>query len=118
MALWRRLIVHQARWVHRHAEIVIVPMAFTNRAYLETFAGALQATAPVQKVCLAAPLATIRVRLAVRAAAEGRSYLTQFELTRSAECVSAHADPFFGVPVDATADNEQVVAAIRQVIGR
>ena len=118
MALWRRLIVHQARWAHRRAEIVIVPMAFTNRSYLETFAEALQATAPVQKLCLVAPLAVIRARLAVRAAEEGRSDLTPFELTRSAECAAAHADPFFGTPIDATADVDGVVASVRQAIGR
>ena len=118
LALWRRLIVHQARWMHRRAEIVIVPMAFTNRAYLESFADALQATAPVRKVCLVAPLETIRARLALRAAEEGRPDLTPFELTRSAECAIAHADPFFGTPVDATGDIEQVVTAIRQAIGR
>ena len=118
IALWRRLIVHQARWAHRRAEIVIVPMAFTNRSYLETFAEALQATAPVQKLCLVAPLAVIRARLAVRAAEDGRSDLTPFELTRSAECAAAHADAFFGTPVDATADIEHVVGAIRQAIGR
>lgn len=118
LALWRRLIVHQARWAHRHAEIVIVPMAFTNRAYLETFANALQATAPVERLCLVAPLAVIRARLAVRAAQEGRSAPSPFELTRSAECAAAHADPFFGAPVDATVDVEQVAASIRRMIGR
>lgn len=118
MALWRRLIVHQARWVHRRAEIVIVPMAFTNRAYLHGFADALGAIAPVQRVCLVAPLAVIRARLAARAAKDGRSGLTPFELKRSAECAAAHADPFFGTPVDATATIEQVVAAIRQGISR
>jgi hypothetical protein len=118
MALWRRIIVHQARWVHRRAEIVIVPMAFTNRAYLAAFADALQATAPVQRMCLVAPLAVIRARLALRAAEEGRSGLTPFELTRSAECAAAHADPFFGTPVDATGDIEQVVATIRQKMCR
>lgn len=118
MALWRRLIVHQARWMHRRAELVIVPMAFTNRAYLGSFAAALQATAPVERVCLVAPLAVIRARLALRAAEDGRSGLTPFELARSAECAAAHADPFFGMPVDATADIDRVVASIRQAIGR
>ena len=118
IALWRRLIVHQARRAHWRAEIVIVPMAFTSRAYLETFANALQATAPVERLCLVAPLAVIRSRLAVRAAREGRSAPSSFELARSAECAAAHADPFFGSPVDATADVEEVAASIRQMIGR
>jgi len=117
MALWRRLIVHQARWAYRRAEIVIVPMAFTNRVYLEEFAGALQAIAPVRKICLVAPLAVVGERLAARAALEGRPCLSEFELRRSAECVAAHADPFFGTPVDASADMEAVVAAIRRTAG-
>lgn len=115
MALWRRLIVLQARFAHRLAPVVIVPMAFTNRDYFAAFTDALGETAPVVKICLVAPLDVVRGRLAWRALAEGRSGLSEFELRRSAECVAAHADAFFGAPVDAMQAPDQVVADIRAI---
>lgn len=117
MALWRRLIVVQARIVHRLAPVVIVPMAFTNRDYFAAFADALGETAPVVKICLVAPLDVVLDRLTRRALAEGRSGLGEFELRRSAECVAAHADPFFGMPVDAMQSPDRVVADIRAIAG-
>src|SRR5690606_13460950 len=79
----------------------IIPMAFTNRGYFEAFCAALEVTAPVLRFCLIAPLEVVRERLESRATAEGRAELTAFEITRSAECVAAHADPAFGVMSDA-----------------
>lgn len=116
MALWRRLIVHQARIAHRRARTVIVPMAFTDRTYLVDFAGALAATAPVHKICLVAPLAVVRERLLRRGLAEGRTGLTEFETRRSAECVNAHGDPFFGIPVNADQPTEAITRAIRELL--
>jgi len=118
MALWRRLIVTQARWVRRRTELVIIPMAFTNRDYLERFETALAETAPVQTICLRAPLDVVRGRLEERAAIEKRLGLTEFELRRSFECVAAHADPVFGQPVDATGSPEAITAEIRALISR
>lgn len=112
MALWRRLIVHQARLTHLRAKTVIVPMAFTNLDYLDAFAGALERTAPVACICLVAPLAVTQSRLEQRAYAEGRTGLTAFEQRRSAECAAAHANPAFGVPVDATMPVQTVVAQV------
>lgn len=117
MGLWRQLIVTQARWVRRRAEVVIVPMAFTNRDYFAGFERALATTAPVAKLCLVAPLDVVRDRLQGRARVEGRQGLSEFELRRSAECVAAHSDPMFGVPVDAMASPEAVIAEIRGLIG-
>lgn len=118
IALWRRLIVTQARWVRVRSELVVVPMAFTNRDYFAGFEEALAARAPVTKLCLVAPLDVVRNRLQRRAVAEGRQDLTEFELRRSAECVAAHVDPFFGAPVDATLSPDAVIAEIRALIGR
>ncbi|QYO76975.1 AAA family ATPase [Devosia salina] len=116
MALWRRLIVTQARLAHLRAETVIVPMAFTNLAYLRAFAAALEETAPVRRICLVAPLEVVRARLGERVAREGRA-LNEFEWRRSAECVSAHADPAFGEQVDATGSPETVLARIGRLVG-
>ena len=117
MALWRRLIVVQARLAYRLAPVVIVPMAFTNRDYFAAFTDALGETAPVVKICLVAPLDVVRDRLTRRALSEGRSGLGEFELRRSAECVAAHADPFFGLPVDAMQAPDQVLADICAIAG-
>lgn len=118
LALWRRLIVYQARLVHLRARTVIVPMAFTNLDYLDGFASALGQTAPVKRICLVAPLEVIHARLEQRAIAEGRAGLTAFERRRSAECSSAHADPAFGARVDATGSRKQIIADALALIGR
>lgn len=112
LALWRRLIVLQARLVHARADCVLIPMAFTDRTYFETFRAALAATAPVLALCLVAPLEVVQARLEARAAAEGRNGLTPFERRRSAECVAAHADPAFGLPIDAEPGPEEVLATM------
>ncbi|UYN98909.1 MAG: AAA family ATPase [Devosia sp.] len=115
MALWRSLIVHQARLVHLRSKMVIVPMAFTNLAYLDAFSAALAQTAPVRRICLVAPLDVVRQRLAGRVAREGRE-MNAFELRRSAECVAAHVDPAFGEKVDASGSAEAIVAQVRALI--
>lgn len=118
LALWRLLIGWGGRMAHFHAPVVVVPMAFTNLAYLEGFSATLEKTAPVRRVCLVAPLEVVRARLLARAQAEGRSGLSDFEITRSAECVGLHGtDPAYGLPVDAMQSPEAVAAAIRRVAG-
>ncbi|KKB78760.1 hypothetical protein VW35_09645 [Devosia soli] len=78
--------------------MVLIPMAFTNRSYLGEFETRLKRTAPVLKLCLVAPLDTIRARLGERAKLEGRTGLTAFEEWRSSECVAAHGDAFLDSP--------------------
>jgi chloramphenicol 3-O-phosphotransferase len=114
MAIWRRLIVHQAGLAHRRGGTVLIPMAFTNLDYLDSFAAALERRAPVRRVCLVAPLEVVHRRLLERAAREGRTGLTAFEQQRSAECVLAHADPRFGQPVDAMDPPDVIAATIRR----
>jgi hypothetical protein len=116
LSIWRRLIVHQAQFAHLRARTVVVPMAFTNLIYLDAFAGALERTAPVRRLCLVAPLEVVRERLAARVAAERGGGLNDFELRRSAECVAAHANPAFGVKVDATVSRGAVVSQIRTAL--
>lgn len=115
MALWRRLIVVQARLRHMGSRVVLVPMAFTDRSYFAALEAALLRTAPVQKICLVAPLETVRERLEARAAFEGRA-LDEFEIRRSTECVAAHVDPFFGVRIDATQSLDMVAAEAKALI--
>ncbi len=110
---WRYLIARGSRRAHRLASPVIVPMAFTNRDYLETFAAALSATSTVHRFCLIAPLEVIEQRLEARAKKEGKP-VGSWALRRARECVEAHWDPVFGVPIDATKAPAEIVAAIRQ----
>lgn len=116
LPLWRRLSASGARLKHRRRAHVVVPMAFTNLAYLDAFTEALSGEAPIHRLCLVAPLEIVRRRLAARARAEGRA-ISQFELRRSAECVEAHRNPAFGLSVDATMSPPEVVSSIRQAVG-
>lgn len=118
LALWRLLIGWAGRLAHLRAPVIVVPMAFTNLAYLEGFASTLGRTAPVRRACLVAPLELVRARLLQRAQGEGRSALSDFEITRSAGCVGLHGtNPAYGLPVDATQSPEAVAAAIRRAAG-
>ena len=112
MALWRWLIVGGARRAHRRAAAVIVPMAFTNLAYLDAFADGLRADGEVRRLCLVAQPQVVAERLAHRARSEGRA-VTRFETRRSAQCLEAHVDPRFGEAIDATGSPARIVAEIR-----
>lgn len=112
LKLWRTLIARGARIAHSRARVVIIPMAFTNLSYLDAFAAALGADGKVHRFCLVAPAEMVAERLAQRARSQGRA-VTEFEARRSAECIAAHADPAFGIPVDATRSPAEIVADIR-----
>jgi predicted kinase len=117
MALWRRLIVHQARLVQLKAHTVIVPMTFTNLDYLDGFAVALSKFAPVRRLCLVAPLEVIQSRLLQRAEVEGRTGLTDFERRRSADCAALLGEnPAYGTPIDASTTSGEIVLHIERLL--
>ena len=116
LRLWRALVARGAVAAHRRGVPVIVPMAFTNRDYFEGFASALGAAAPVRRLCLVAPLEVIRARLSERAARES-GVVSEWQLRRSAECVEAHRDPVFGMPIAAVGTPAEIVVRIRQAAG-
>ncbi len=116
LPLWRALIARGAQRTHRGASVVVVPMAFTELSYLDAFADALRADGEVQRYCLVAPLPTVTERLEQRARTEGRA-VTDFERDRSAECVAAHSDPAFGVPIGADRPPAEIVIDIRARAG-
>lgn len=115
IGLWRSLITRGARRRQRDTPIVVVPMAFTNRRHFDALVDALSTDAPVQRICLRAPLDVVRGRLSQRARAEG-SEVSDFQMRRSAECVEAHKDPAFGQPVDATGPPSEIVAEICRIV--
>jgi hypothetical protein len=112
LKLWRTLAARGARRAHRRAPVVIVPMAFTNLAYLDAFAETFSADGEVRRFCLVATSDVVTARLEKRARSENRA-VTEFEARRSADCIAAHADPAFGIPIDAARSPAEIVADIR-----
>lgn len=116
LRLWRSLIGVLARREHRHSQVVVVPMAFTNLDYLDGFASELAKSAPVNRLCLVAPLEVVRARLEGRGVVAG-TVPGDWVLRRSRECIAAHRNPAFGHPVDATRRPDEIAADIRSLIG-
>lgn len=112
LRLWQRLIVRGAKRMHRRAPVTIVPMAFTNPAYLKAFTEALRTDGDIRCFCLVAPLSVVEDRLARRARTQERA-VTEFERRRAAECVALHGDPVFGTPIDATRSPAEIAGHIR-----
>jgi predicted kinase len=99
LAAWRRLSVLGARLFGALRGTVIVPMAFSELAYLEAMRSALAASGrPVLHFCLTASLEVVRARLALRGVTPhdpGWDWVQR----RAAECCRAHESPAFGVHV-------------------
>ncbi len=93
LALWRALTVRFVRFGLRLRPTLIVPMAFTNREYLDEIRAGLHARdARVLHFCLTAPLPVVESRLRARGA-------EAWSFRRAAECCEVHVDPFFAVHV-------------------
>jgi chloramphenicol 3-O-phosphotransferase len=94
LPLWRSLTsrgVWASRLVQPH---VIVPMAFSNVAYLREISQHVEAFEPrVRHVCLTAPLDVVQERLRQRGA-DPTTHAWQYR--RAAECCEAHQHPEFG----------------------
>ena len=98
--MWNRLIKGGIRRARRRADVVIVPMAFSDAQRLAALEATLGEHAAVRTYCLVAPLDVVTERLARRAAAESRP-VSELEQRRSRECVALHVSPRFGLPTDA-----------------
>ena len=108
LPLWRALTIRVARARARRASVLLVPMAFSNRAHLDGIrAGIARGGLEVRHFCLTAPLEVVHARLRARGDAGA------WELRRAAECCAAHADPFFAelLPTDGRTP-EQVADAL------
>jgi hypothetical protein len=102
---WRRLSVRGIRLARRRRETVIVPMAFTNLAYLrELQDGARTADQDVRHFCLTAPYEVVRARLAPRG-------YNAWVLRRAAECCLAHGRPEFDERIPTEVHSAEAVAA-------
>jgi predicted kinase len=102
---WRRLSVRGIRLVRRRRETVIVPMAFTNLAYLRELQDGARAVDPdVRHFCLTAPYEVVKARLASRGP-------NAWVLRRAAECCLAHGRPEFEERVPTEVLPAEAVAA-------
>jgi predicted kinase len=108
---WRRLTVAWGRAMGRLRPVVIVPMAFSELAYLDEVRAGLAASGrPVLHFCLTAPLEVVRERLAARGepAADRRWAWVH---RRAAECCQAHGQPEFAVQVPTMGRSAAAIAA-------
>lgn len=99
-ALWRRSAVAGTRLFRLYARgPVVVPMAFTNRAYFDEIVAGVERFDAVRVFCLRASLETIKGRIVGRGdAVEGPG--ADWIARRIVECEVAHRDPHFGEPVE------------------
>jgi len=101
LAIWRRLSVWGARAFGSLHRIVIVPMAFSERAVLDEVCAGLAASGrPVLHFCLTAPLEVVRARLAGRGEPADDPRWGWVH-RRAAECCRAHESRDFAVHVPA-----------------
>jgi predicted kinase len=108
---WRRLTVAALRIVRLWRRNVIVPMTFSNAAYLEEIrSGAGRFDARVHHVCLVAPFEVVSDRLRRR---DARFADRAWQLRRAAECCAIHPEPQFAVHI---AGGERSVEAIVEEI--
>lgn len=99
--LWRKSAVAGVRMFRLFATgPVIVPMAFSRRAYFDEVVTNLKRLDPEFRVfCLKASLTTVRRRLVERGTKiEGPG--SEWIARRIVECAEAHRDPHFGEPVN------------------
>jgi predicted kinase len=102
LASWRRMTVLGARCVVAFRCPVIIPMAFSNREYLdEVRLGLAKSGRPVRHFCLTASIEVVRERLKARGEPMGDSVWSWVH-RRAAECCVAHQSPVFGthIPTD------------------
>ncbi len=107
LAAWRWLGARAVRIARGLRGTVIVPMAFTNLAYLGEFLSYLRERGvPTRHFCLTAPHSVVLERLRAR---QSRGP-TPWQLRRSAECCAAHQAPQFAEHVPTTDRTAREVA--------
>lgn len=96
VALWRRLVVVGVHATAKIHENVVIPMAFSNLAYLEEIrAGIARFERTVRHFCLVAPIEVVLERLSCRDNGAGEQDLN-WQYRRATECCVAHRDAAFG----------------------
>jgi len=94
---WRVWSIRLIRFLRGLRRTIVVPMAFSNEAYLREFVTQIRGIdVETFHFCLMAPLAVVQQRLRHRA---GRRGPTAWQLRRAAECCSEHQRPDYAVHV-------------------
>lgn len=108
MPLWRATTIAGVRAVRFMRHTVIVPMTFTNSAYLsEIRAGISRFDPDTLHFCLLAPLEVVEERLRGRGA---DPFKNAWQFRRAAECCTLHHRPEFAEHVSAAACSAENVA--------
>jgi gluconate kinase len=104
LALWRRLTILGLRLTRLLWPNVVVPMAFSNAAYLEEVRDAVSRFEPrVLHFCLVAPYEVVHERL------QQRGDAGTWAERRARECCDVHAEPRFAVQIDAQREPSAIV---------
>lgn len=104
LRLWRRMTIAALRLARLGFRSVVVPMAFSNPAYLDEIrAGARRFDPHVVHVCLVAPVDVVHTRLRGR----GKD-ASAWELRRAEECCAVHSAAAFAMQVDAQREVEAI----------
>lgn len=111
--VWRRLTVLGARALGMAWPTVVIPMAFSEPAYLEEVrSGLASGSRRVHHFCLTAPLEVVRERLAARGEPPDDARWAWVH-RRAAECCRAHAGEEFAVHVPAEDAQPEAIARQR-----
>jgi AAA domain len=104
---WRRLTIAGLRATRLFWPNVIVPMAFSNPAYLEEIRRRIERFEPdVVHVCLVAPVDVVHARL------RRRGDTDEWPYRRASECCLAHERNEFARQVDAARDAEVIAGEL------
>jgi hypothetical protein len=112
---WRRLTILGLRATRAFWPNVVVPMAFSNGAYLQEIVRGVSRFEPrVLHFCLVAPVDVVHRRLANR----GEDALkSAWQYRRASECCDAHASDEFATRVDAAdRTSDEIAQAIADEI--
>lgn len=113
---WRRWTILAAKAVAAYRSTVIIPMAFSNLAYLDEIRHGLVLTGrPVRHFCLTAPLEVVQQRLAGRGHAVDDPKCAWVH-RRAIECVEAHRSTQFVEHVPTESRSPAEIA--RQIVAR
>jgi predicted kinase len=111
---WRRMSIRAIGFALRFRKTVIVPMTFSNVAYLGEFLAHFRGRkVPAHHFCLTAPYHVVLQRLQSR---EGRQGANPWVLRRSAECCAAHEAPEFAEHVPTT--DHSALAVAKEILER
>lgn len=112
LRLWRRLTVAGLRVTRMLYRNVVVPMAFSDAAYLDEIrAGILRFEPDLHHVCLVAPIDVVYERLRRRCL---RPVDEAWQFRRAAECCAVHDQDRFAVQV--RAEEGRVEEIVREIV--